>query len=80
MAKVPSLLPAALTRYKELLYSSLLARMYGDAVASGNLEMTLTGSPMSFEQLQSYRMTSVHVSRADAFVCVQRMLGQVVCR
>ena len=25
-------------------------------------------------------MTSVHVSRADAFACVQWTLGQVVCR
>lgn len=54
--------------------------MYGDAVASGNLETALMARPMSFEQLVSYRMTSVHVSRADAFVCVHWMLGQVVCR
>ena len=80
-SRSPSLLPAALNTYKELLYSSLLSRMYGDAVASGNLEVALTLSrPVSFQLLESYGQTSVHISRADAFTCVHWMLGQVVCR
>ena len=54
--------------------------MYGDAVASGNLDSSMMEGPVSFEKLQSFHMTSVHVSRADAFVSVQKMLGQVVCR
>ncbi|CAI8048545.1 Phosphatidylinositol 4-kinase alpha [Geodia barretti] len=73
-----TLIPAALNTYKDLLYSSLLARMYSDAVASGNMESVLTARPTSFQMLTSYRLTSVHVSRADAFACVQWTLGQVV--
>ena len=55
--------------------------MYSDAIASGNLnDISMTEMPQSFKKLQSFLLAPVHVSRADAFVTVQWMLGKVVCR
>ena len=70
----------ALNRFKEFLESNLLYGMYGDALASGNLDFATSEQPKSFAKLQSFLQAPVHISRVDAFTLVQLALGSAVCR
>lgn len=71
----------ALNKFKEFLSSNLLYVMYCDALSSGsNLNFAMSEKPHSFDMLQSFLLTPIHISRVDAFVAVQRALGTAVCR
>jgi len=54
--------------------------IYGDALASGNLDFATSEQPKSFAKLQSFLQAPVHISRVDAFTLVQLALTSAVCR
>lgn len=77
----------ALSRCKEFLTSNLLYSMYSDAISgsgssNANFPLLMIEEPNkeTVNNIFSSLLTSIHISRQDAFIKIQHALGNAVCK